>query len=233
MKKDLLNYLVIVALAVGASLTSCNKDDDGEEDVENDISYVTMTTAKIRYVSILLSGGTVTIDWGDETDTETYSLPMSTSTYKIISHSYANSNSYFITLTGDTIIGLQCLNNQLTELDVSKNSKLIDLNCSSNQLKSLDLSKNTKLRGLSCILNQLTKLDVSKNIELKYLKCGGNQFTSTALDSLFETLHNYDVPKYSIYDDDKKMLYIVNNPGEDACNRSIATEKGWTFTDQW
>ena len=40
---------------------------------------------------------------------------------------------------------LVCYNNQLTELDVSKNTKLMELSCYNNQLTSLDVSKNTKL----------------------------------------------------------------------------------------
>lgn len=39
---------------------------------------------------------------------------------------------------------LRCNNNQLEELDVSKNTELYLLNCSLNQLSTLDVSKNTK-----------------------------------------------------------------------------------------
>ena len=73
---------------------------------------------------------------------------------------------YFTELTK-----LRCYNNQLTSLDVSKNTKLTSLNCLGNQLTSLDVSKNTKLTLLQCSGNQLTSLDVSKNTELSYLYC--------------------------------------------------------------
>ena len=43
---------------------------------------------------------------------------------------------------------LKCLFNQLTELDVSKNTALEYLYCYDNQLKSLDVSKNTALKWL-------------------------------------------------------------------------------------
>ena len=58
---------------------------------------------------------------------------------------------------------LLCDNNQLTSLDVSKNTALNDLCCNNNQLTSLDVSKNTALERLHCYNNQLTSLDVSKN----------------------------------------------------------------------
>ena len=56
---------------------------------------------------------------------------------------------------------LDCKNNNLTRLDVSKNTKLTKLYCESNQLTGLDLSKNTALKELSCSNNQLTSLELS------------------------------------------------------------------------
>ena len=73
---------------------------------------------------------------------------------------------------------LNCSNNQLTSLDVSKNTALKTLNCYDNQLTSLDVSKNTALTSLDCNNNKLTSLDVSKNTALTSLSCGGNQLTS-------------------------------------------------------
>ena len=57
-------------------------------------------------------------------------------------------------------------------------TKLDYLNCGYNQLTSLDVSKNTVLRGLECYINQLTSLDVSKNTALIELHCFDNQLTS-------------------------------------------------------
>ena len=86
--------------------------------------------------------------------------------------------------------GLFCYNNQLTALDVSKNTALTTLSCSNNQLTTLDVSKNTALTMLVCSDNQLTALDVSKNTALTELDCSLNQLTTldvsqnTALTSL-------------------------------------------------
>ena len=76
------------------------------------------------------------------------------------------------------LAGLYCSNNQLTALDVSKNSALVYLQCSNNQLTSLDITKNTALAGLYCSNNQLTALDVSNNTYLTELYCNQNQLTS-------------------------------------------------------
>ena len=73
---------------------------------------------------------------------------------------------------------LHCSYNQLTSLDVSKNTALTKLYCYNNQLTSLDVSKNTALTDLDCDINQLTSLDVSKNTALTGLKCSYNQLIS-------------------------------------------------------
>ncbi len=102
------------------------------------------------------------------------------------------------------LTGLNCSNNQLTSLDVSKNTALITLFCNTNQLTSLDVSKNTALTFLDCGINQLTSLDVSNNTALTRLYCYSNQLTSldvsknTALITLFcntNQLTSLDVSK--------------------------------------
>jgi Leucine-rich repeat (LRR) protein len=88
------------------------------------------------------------------------------------------------------LTSLWCNSNKLTSLDVSKNTALISLVCGANQLTSLDVSNNTALDVLLCFGNRLSSLDISKNTALITLVCGDNQLTSldvsnnTALTSL-------------------------------------------------
>ena len=90
---------------------------------------------------------------------------------------------------------LDCKYNNLTRLDVSKNTKLTKLYCESNQLTGLDLSKNTALTELYCESNHLTSLDLSKNTALTELNCQDNQLISldlsknTALTKLYCALN--------------------------------------------
>ena len=72
------------------------------------------------------------------------------------------------------LIGLDCWDNQLTTLDVSKNPLLEQLECKNNQLTTLDISNNPLLRSLNCGNNQLTALDVSSNLLLRNLDCGNS-----------------------------------------------------------
>ena len=76
---------------------------------------------------------------------------------------------------------LDCSNNQLTELDLSKNTALTFLSCYNNQLTSLDLSKNTLLNDLDCTNNQLTSLNVSGCTLMEEFGCSNNQLTSLDL----------------------------------------------------
>ena len=73
---------------------------------------------------------------------------------------------------------LSCWNNQLTALDVSKNTLLQSLDCSGNGISSLDVTKNIKLYSLDCSGNQLTALDLTHNTKLDYLECHNNQLTT-------------------------------------------------------
>ena len=90
---------------------------------------------------------------------------------------------------------LYCASNQLTSLDVSGATALIYLDCSSNQLTSLDVSKNTALRSLNCSSNQLTSLDVSKNTALEYyLNCENNPGNGSGVFPVTARFGNDAVP---------------------------------------
>ena len=79
----------------------------------------------------------------------------------------------FISLTG-----LQCYSNQLTTVDVTKNTALTFLNFNDNQLTGIDVSNNTLVTTLGLAPNLLTSLDISKNTALSYLQCQANQLTT-------------------------------------------------------
>jgi Leucine-rich repeat (LRR) protein len=125
---------------------------------------------------------------------------------------YCN-NLHISNLTGieafTALTRFYCRNNQLTSLDVSKNTALIYFCCDINQLTSLDVRKNTALTLLSCDLNQLRRLNVSKNTTLISLSCYDNQLTSldlrknTALTQLLCGGNRFDCDalrsKYGLY----------------------------------
>lgn len=76
---------------------------------------------------------------------------------------------------------LWCNDNELTELDLSRNTKLKFLDCSYNHLTKLNISNNTALIYLDCYGNNLTELDVTKNTALVQLDFDFNKLTSIDL----------------------------------------------------
>ncbi len=128
---------------------------------------------------------------------------------------------YFVNLTK-----LRCIYNDVTELDLSKLSKLTHLYCDNNNLNKLDVSKNTSLQILECQWNNLNELDVSKNIHLTQLDCDNNNLSEldisknkelTALYCTDNNLSKLDVSKNKeltylfCYDNNLSELDVSNN----------------------
>lgn len=86
---------------------------------------------------------------------------------------------YFTELTH-----LDCKSNELTSLDLSKNTKLTQLFCQTNELTSLNISGITGLTVFYCFDNQLTSLDVSANPGLASIFCYNNQLASLNVDGV-------------------------------------------------
>lgn len=72
---------------------------------------------------------------------------------------------------------LFCFFNEITELDMSRNTKLTYLDCSNCKITKLNIANNVLLDTLYCENNELTELDISNNTELVYLDCYDNKLT--------------------------------------------------------
>ena len=129
---------------------------------------------------------------------------------------------YFTALTV-----LDCEDNELTTLDISKNTALVKLYCGMNYLTSLDITNNVALKRLLCYNNELTSLDVSKNTALTYLDCEENKITAldvsmcTELEALtcgYNELTQLDISNLTYleylycYDNYLTTLDVSNNP---------------------
>ena len=142
-------------------------------------------TAFINAVEEFLSSKSSTIGWTKESDGTVRLTPQNLAKIRAVTElrldGYDISDKltdlsdikYF---TGLTV--LECSNNHLMSLDVSKNTALESLDCGDNQLTTLDVSKNTALTDLRCNNNNLTDLDVTNNTELAYLDCSNQSITS-------------------------------------------------------
>ena len=200
--------VILAVLIVSGLMTGCggNKSRNATDETRTvaEVHGITMTLKPKGEIKFSLGGNrTATVDWGDGSPVETVTLSIAENYFtpdskEYIKHNYAQQAEYAIKITGENIIRLYCsgcnvtnldLNvptlkdlrceyNQLTTLDVSKNTELKELECDNNQLTSLDVSKNTALIKLACYNNRLTSLDVSKNTALTKMWCNGNQLTS-------------------------------------------------------
>lgn len=73
---------------------------------------------------------------------------------------------------------LLCGHNNISALDLSKNTALTWVVCDYNNLSTLDVSDNIALTELWCDHNNLSTLDVSNNTELTELLCGNNNIST-------------------------------------------------------
>ena len=127
-----------------------------------------------------------------------------------------------IKITGN-VTYLDC-KGSLAKLDVSNNTALTKLVCE-GYLTELDVSKNTALTYL--VYNHsgkrfegLTSLDLSNNTALAYIDCSYNLLTVSAMNALFESLHNNPIQG-------GKSIHISLCYETKDCDISIAEKKGW------
>ena len=101
---------------------------------------------------------------------------------------------------------LLCSNTKLTTLDTSLNTKLVFLECNDvSTLTSLNVRRNTELKQLSCRDNALTALDLTNNTALEKLDCGGNEFTTLDLSK------NTSLKYFGFFNGKLSSLDLTNN----------------------
>ncbi len=136
---------------------------------------ITMVTTKAVGDSITIAvnnGVSVAVNWGDGT-------PVSySSTGEFVTGEVKGDT---LTITGTGITLLNCANNGLSALDVSKATLLQSLICHQNELTELNINSNRQLVKLRCSENQLTSLITTYNSALKELICYDNQLTSLSM----------------------------------------------------
>ena len=122
------------------------------------------------------------------------------------------------------LVELNCQENYLTELDLSKNLKLEKVYCDNNYLQQLIISNNYNLSILWCFSNYLTSIDVSNNKSLKSLYCFDNLLKNINLNQELKELlchtnqiENLDISKNInletlwCFDNQLEELSLLNN----------------------
>jgi transposase-like protein len=139
---------------------------------------------------------------------------------------------------------LDCFDNEITKIDLSKSTSITFLNCSENKIESLNLSNNTELVYVSCDNNKLNSLIIGNNPNLENLYVSYNKLTSidvkgcTKLESFDSTgnkitgilvndtqLNNTPEGWYkdesSVYTNDISVIKSVSIPTKTVKNKNI------------
>lgn len=109
-----------------------------------------------------------------------------------------------------SIAELNCSENELTGLDISKNVRLKRLLCSDNQISQLNLSVNTELQLIWCGDNPLVNIDVSNNTKLESfrIKNAGLQSLNLSKNTRLNELLCSDNPLGDI--DVSSNIYLID-----------------------
>lgn len=95
-------------------------------------------------------------------------------------------NSNILSLEGiqsfSNLFFLECSDNQITTLDLTKLSNLQIISCNRNDLTNLNVHKLSKLQTIGCWTNKLTELNLEGLSSLQNLQCGENMITSLNID---------------------------------------------------
>ena len=114
-----------------------------------------------------------------------------------------------ISFSGLTALqSLYCYDNDISNLDVSKNTSLEMFNCGETKISNLDVSTNTALTDLFCYGTNLSSLDVSHNIALKVLECEYTKIDSldVSANTVLTELHCYNTNISSLDVSHNKVL---------------------------
>lgn len=79
------------------------------------------------------------------------------------------------------LTGIWCSKNKFTKLDFTGLDDLVWVYCHDNKLTSLNVRNNPKMAYIECNTNPLKELDVTQNPELEHLMCGTCELTKLDL----------------------------------------------------
>ena len=211
MKRKTIQLLLFVILT-SVFYVSC------EEKVEEKKMTLVVASSDVKFE--MTGAGYLTIDWGDGTKPEQFTLTKYNTEYR---HEYKSEARHTIKMNGwvatlsaggfyhdeiyttnkivsldagnnNSLKYLDCSDNILTSLEISKCNELTELHCFNNQLTKLDVNNNKELIKLICWNNQLLSLDVSKNIALTEKRCNNNKIRNLDISNNIELkeLHCYN-----------------------------------------
>ena len=205
-----------------------------------------MTTTMIKYALLLLIVSSLTFCSNEDDSAPTNSIALPDSTFEAllvdrgidtdgqVNGSISKTDAQAVTsliiddeglldLTGieafTNLIELDCSDNNLANLDISKNVLLEKLDCNSNAITTLNVDANTNLIELICENNNLTSIDLSNNTNLERLNLYNSGITTLDLSN------NPNLITVSVHNNNLTALDISSNTNleELSCNSNNIT----------
>lgn len=242
-----MHKLFYLLLAV-CLLSSCEQD--------NTIPYLTISDANAQIIEMdvetILSAGLtfspivyasqMIIDWGDGSRIFEYVHPDSTAIdtmhLKPLKYTYDSAGSYKVNIRTTKVtrldISVDSARQYIRKLQLTNCRHLKALSCARQPLKSvtintsgiktLNFATSATLEDVTIsACDSLSSIVLSANPSLSSITLSDNKLMSAlSLNTLFEQL-----PQAT---SDKQTIRLKNNAGDATCDKTIATQKGWTVT---
>lgn len=218
-KKSIFRRGALALLVATTVLVGCSKDNNSNPDPNNPkgTPYMIFTTNKKAGSEITLTINAKEADkkdvWVDLNNNGVYDsgtdvrLSATTAKYK---------------LRGDTVrvygkvTTFYCNDNEVTSLDVTRNTVLERLNMSHNKIKEVNLHNNTELVYLKVSALPLESLDLTTNKKLKELRFNLT-FSGEKLKKIVSTMHEngggtvYMNPRITNNEKEKQTMQTLKN----------------------
>lgn len=140
------------------------------------------------------ANGNIKIDWGDGTE-QTYYI--SEGSVQIEKNYDTGSGNVFTVVvsaldTNTHFFQIVFYRNKVSMVNVTGLSFLTSISCNNNELTDIDLSTNSKFRVLSCNNNKLTNINLGDSDDFKLLFCSNNQLVNLTINPALSILHCYN-----------------------------------------
>lgn len=223
-KKSIFRRGALVLLVATIALVGCSKDNNSNPDPNNPkgTPYMIFTTDKKAGSEITLTINAKEADkkdvWVDLNNNGVYDsgtdvrLSATTAKYKLQGNTvrvYGKVTTFY------------CNDNEVTSLDVTRNTVLERLNMSHNKIKEVNLHNNTELVYLKVSALPLEDLDLTTNKKLKELRFNLT-FSGQKLKKVVSTMHENGGG--TVYMNPR----VKDNPEEQATMQTLKNKK-WTI----
>lgn len=223
-KKSIFRRGALVLLVVTTVLVSCSKDNNSNPDPNNPkgTPYMIFTTDKKVGSEITLTIDAKEADkkdvWVDLNNNGVYDsgtdvrLSATTAKYRLQGNT--------VRVYGKVTL-LKCDRNEVTSLDVTRNTALERLDMSHNKIKEVNLRNNAQLTYLKVSNLPLVGLDLTANKKLKELRFNLT-FSGQKLKKVVSTMHENGGG--TVYMNPK----IIDSPEEQQTKQTLKNKK-WTI----